>query len=296
MVNTSLNTAMGDAMRRCMRKRHLTQDCLAQYLGTDRKTVSKLLAGKIMPSLELLERILTGIGADQETKFQVRQMAKRLHLGCENKAAWTYANLRQLREKRGLSLPMLSNRTGLTTARLTLLEDGRDTPTEQDDALLRRTLDSKGLLTVSDRGRGEDGMTDMTRMGVPLLKFADLAVCSDSVRLSDVVLERAGEKIFWDIDSAASPAAVLAECRELQLALPGIAVLAVTEASGTPERGLELWRDRQGFYSLREFAEGGWRPCGLTAQDAVLAPKVWSLPVLDMVFKPFNYKIGAADQ
>ena len=296
MVNTSLNTAMGDIMRRCMRKRHLTQDCLAQYLGKDRKTVSKILAGKIMPSLELLEKMLTGIGADQETKFQVRQMAKRLHLGCENKAAWAYTNLRQLREKRGLSIPMLSNRTGLATARLMTLENGKDTPTEKEDALLRRTLDAKGLLTVSDRGRNKESGTDMVGMGIPLLALEDLTVCSPSVRLFDVVAERSCEKIFWDIDSVSSPAAVLAGCRKLQLALPGIAVLAVTETSGTPGSGIELWRDKQGFYSLREYVEGSWRPFGLTAQNAVLAPKVWSLPVLDMVFKPFNFKIGADDR
>ncbi|MBQ9502996.1 MAG: helix-turn-helix domain-containing protein [Lentisphaeria bacterium] len=296
MVNTSLNTAMGDVMRRCMRKRHLTQDCLAQYLGEDRKTVSQILSGKTMPSLELLERMLIGIGADQETKSQVRQMAQRLHLGYENKAAWTYANLRQLREKRGLSIPMLSNRTGLATSRIATLESGRDAPTEKEDALLRRTLGDKGLLTVGDRGRDDGNGAGTIPAAIPLLTAGDLALYSRHMRLFDIVMERSCETVCWEIDSVSPPAAVLADCRDFQLALPGSAVLAVSEGPGVPGHAVELWRDAQGHFSLRVFSDGTWRPFGLTAHDAVLAPKVWSLPVLDMVFKPLIFKIGAADK
>ena len=296
MVNTSLNIAMGDIMRACMRKRHLTQDSLAQYLGEERKTVSGILAGKTMPSLELLERMLIGIGADQGTKSQVRQMAKRLHLGFENKAAWTYANLRQLREKRGLSIPMLSNRTGLATARIATLESGKDTPSEKEDAVLRRILDAKGALTVCDHNRDDENGIGMNPAGIPLLMIGDLALYTHHMRLFDIVMTRSCEKIYWDIDSVSPAAAVLAECGDLQLALPGVAVLAVTEMSAPAVNAIELWRDKQGLYSLREYADGNWRPFGLTAPDAVLAPKVWSLSVSDMVFKPLNFKIGAADK
>lgn len=296
MVNTSLNIAMGNVMRNCMRKRHLTQDSLAQYLGEDRKTVSGILSGKTMPSLELLERMLIGIGADQETKSLVRQMAQRLHLGLENKAAWTYANLKQLREKRGLSIPMLSNRTGLATARIATLESGRDAPSEKEDAILRRILDAKGALTVCDHDRDDGNGIGVNPAAIPLLMIGDLALYSRDMRLFDIVMERSREKIYWDIDSVSPPAAVLAECRDLQLALPGVAVLAVAETPAPAVSTIELWRDKRGLYSLREYADGNWRPLGLTAPDAVLAPKVWSLPVPDMVFKPLNFKIGAADK
>ena len=296
MVSTSLNIVMGNVIRGCMRKRHLTQDSLAQYLGEDRKTVSGILAGKIMPSLELLERVLIGVGADRETKFQVRQMAKRLHLGLENKAAWTYANLKELREKRGLSLPMLSNRTGLATARIAALETGRDTPSEKEDAILRRILDVKGALMVRDNSRDDENGTEANPAEIPLLALEDLAIYSHHMRLFDIVMERSCESICWDIDSVSPPAAVLAACGDLQLALPGVAVLAVTETPAPAVDTIELWRDRQGCYSLREYADGNWRPFGLTAPDAILAPKVWSLSVPDMVFKPLNFKIGAADK
>ena len=296
MINTALNIDMGNLMRRCMRKRHLTQDSLAQYLGKDRKTVSQILAGKMMPSVELLEKMLIGIGADSDTRAKVREMGRRLRLGVENKTIWTYANLKSLRERRGLSIPMLSNRTGIATSRIAALEEGQDTPTEKEDAFLRRTLDGKLELSCFDRERapGSEGFAAPAR--IPLISIDDLTSCSKHVRLIDIVTERSIEDVCWELDSPLPPAAVLSDCSRLQLDVPGFAVLALTEYPEEPVHTLELWYDGQGGFSLREYADGAWSPVGMTLPDAVLAPKAGSLPVLDMVIKPFGSKTGVSDK
>ena len=296
MVNTSLNIDMGNIMRRCMRKRHLTQDSLAQYLGEDRKTVSLILAGKMMPSFELLEKMLLGIGADCDTKSKVREMGRRLRLGVENKTVWTYANLRSLRERRGLTIPMLSNRTGIATSRIAALENGEDTPTEKEDSFLRRTLDGKFELSCFDRDRSSGDGRSAAAIRIPLLAIDDLTHYSKHMRLIDIVMERSLENVYWELDILQPPTAVLADCRRLQLTVPGFAVLIVTENSEIPASAVELWYDGQGGFSLREYADGTWIPVGMTASDAVLAPKAWSLPVADMVFKPFGLKKGACDK
>jgi len=287
---------MGNIMRRCMRKRHLTQDSLAQYLGEDRKTVSLILAGKMMPSVELLEKMLIGIGADCDTKSKVRAMGRKLRLGVENKTIWTYANLRSLREKRGLTIPMLSNRTGIATSRIAALESGEDTPTEKEDSFLRRTLDGKLELSCFDRGRGPGGGISAMPVRVPLLSIDDLTHYSKHMRLIDIVMERSVENVCWELDTLLPPTAVLSDCRRLQLAVPGFVVLVLTENPEVPVHSVELWYDGQGGFSLREHVNGTWSPVGMTLPDAVLAPKAWSLPVVDMVIKPFGSKTGVSDK
>ena len=295
MISVPLNNALSDEIRRCMRGKKIPQKKLAEMLGWSVPDVSKLVRGKLIPSQEEIESILSCLNPDAATQKRLRQLAARLNTGLviNNQNGNSY--FRCLREKRGLTLPMLSNRTGIKTSRLTEIENSDlQTATEAEQQILNRVLlevaSSKG--NEYDRQSSPEPAIDLSSMSLPLLHLADFEFYDWKKPLSELVQKRSREKIFWELHTQNSPAAVLADCRQLQLSFPGFAVLAISDMPRPPLHRLELRCDKKGYFALYELCNGEWFPSCYCSQGAVFNAKRWCLPVYDLVFKPFELTIG----
>ena len=292
MINIPLNDALSEEIRRCMRLKKIPQQRLAQMLGLPSGIVSKIVKGELIPTREQIEEIIDCLSPTEESIERLRALAVRLNAGLVAGTQGENTDLRCKRERRGLTIPMLSNRTGIKTLRLAELENlNAPSPTPAEQMVLDR------VLKVADAP-----MDSCTPISTPLKTFSqnlhpllylqDFAFFDHKKPLEELVLLRSREKTLWEISSQKPAVIILADCRQLQTVFPGFAFLAVSDPSKTSQHHWELWCDKKGNYSLRELYEGKWYPAHCTLPEATIMPKRWCLPLLDFVFKPFDLTIG----
>jgi transcriptional regulator with XRE-family HTH domain len=299
MIKSPVSVAMGEEIRHCMRQKKVTQQVLADQLSVTRHVLSQMLRGSVLFSVEQMDRLLQCIDPGEETGRRWRETCAALQQGLVNSTQGDNTYWRALRERRGLSLPMLSNRCGIKVSRLTYIESvGADGPDEAEAHLLRR------IFGVSDKlpGQGGGRYEREPRTGeghqyiVPLIYLDDLLLLERKVSLEELVKSRSRENIYWEVSSSEPVYAVLADCKMLQVSFPGFAVLIVSERNNMGFHQMELRFDRKNTFALHERHNGVWMPVKHTLPGTVCVSPMWSLPVLDMMFKPYDLTLGVKNK
>ena len=279
---------LGTEIRQFLRRRGLTQKTVAQRINISPFVFSQMLKGKVRFTIIQLEMLLTFLHPDCGTREKWRNMFWSVDQGMENSSQEGCEPIKVLRKKRGLSLPMLSNRTGIKTARLQEIENnGIYSLSDGESKTLRKVLgfrDSGSLLL---------GYSTATQSSLPLLYFEDLALYDGKISFQELVFERSQEKVPWEIFSVRPATAILTDCSKVQLNLPGFVILVVTDRDESNSHKFELCCDRNSNYFIRERCGDDMQLYSCTAQDAVTGTVRWYLPLIDMVCKPFNLTLGA---
>ena len=289
MIDSPLAVELGNEIRLYIRQRGFTQRILADRLAVSSTIFSRMLNGKINFSIEQLEILLTFLNPDCETREKWRRICWSFAEEQENKTKENSHRFKALRQKRGLTLPMLSNRTGIKTSKLTSFENGIGALTEQENAVLLR------VLGVKDSSYNKDSGSSPIQTSLPLLYLNDFSLFDCNKKLSELTSARSCQMIYWEVYSEGPAVAVLTECRNLQLAMPGFAIFVVTERGYQPTSGVEFCCDSGGNYFLQEWQDDNLQLYPYTNPDAVAGEVRWSLPLIDMVCKPFNFTLGEND-
>ena len=293
MVRAPLAVVLGEEIRLCMRRKKITQVVIAEKISVTVYVFSRMLRGSVLFTCKQLETIIELLQPEPETADKWRKICAALQDGLSSAVQGENTYWRVLRECRGLSIPALSNLTGITTARLKEIESvGAEAPAEKEEAILR------GMYAMSDFARrpGEKFVAgkkdDVQKKEHPLLYLEDLIILERKIPLADLAASRARETVFWEISYPEPVYVVLADCRRLQINSTGFAFLVVAERNKVGTHLLELCFDRKDNFFLRERRDGAWHPSKCLHRDAFFVSPKWSLPVLDMVIKPFDLTLG----
>ena len=293
MIKSPISIALAEEIRRYMRQQKISQQELADKLSVSRHVIGQMLRGAVLFTNEQMECLLKVIDPGEETAGKWRSVCTTLQEGLVNSTQGENTYWRALRERRGLSLPMLSNRSGIKVARLAQIESvGAESPDGKEVDLLYR------IFGVCDRGvgvgYGEMGarFDEAYQCVVPLIYLDDLQLLERKQPLAELVKSRSRENIYWEVSSREPVYAVLADCKMLQVSFPGFAVLIVAEQRERGFHQLELVFDRKNTFTLRERHNGVWEPVKYTLPGTVSVSPMWSLPVLDMMFKPYDLTVG----
>ena len=288
MVKSPLAISLGEEIRLCMREKKVTQRLVAEKISVSVYLLSRMLKGSFLFTGRQIDVIIELLQPDYETSERWRQMCRSLQDGLSNSIQGGNTSLRTLRESRGLTIPLLSNLTGLTTSRLTYLESvGADAPSRGEKELLNQ------LYTFSDfcRKPGEKSLP-LSANEKPLIYLDDLLMLERNIALADLVSVRSRETAFWEISYPEPVYIVLANCSQLQMIFPGFAFLVVAERANSGIHFVELCLDRKDNFFLRERRDGNWCPSKCMRSDASFVSPKWRLPVVDLVIKPFDLTLG----
>ena len=291
MINSPMAVELGNEIRQFLRRRGLTQKNVAQRINIVPSVFSQMLRGKVRFTIIQLEMLITFLHPDCGTREQWRNMFWSVDQGMESTSQEGCEHIKVLREKRGLSLPMLSNRTGIKTARLQEIENsGIYTLSDGESQAIGKVLgfrDSGSLLM---------SYSTASQSSLPLLYFDDFSFYDHKKPFAELVQERSQEKVPWEIFSVRPAAAILTDCSKVQLNLPGFVILVVTDRDESNSHKFELCCDRDGNYFIREKCGDAMQLYSYTTPDAVTGTVRWYLPLIDMVCKPFNLTLGASCQ
>lgn len=297
MVKSPASVALAQEIRRCIRQQKISQQALAEKLSVPRYVMGQMLRGSVLFTSEQMESLLKIIDPGEDTASKWRNTCATLQEGLANSTQGDNTYWRALRERRGLSLPMLSNRTGIKVSRLAQLESvGAETPDGEEVRLLHR------VYGVCDRGPGPRNREKAPcsdeghQCIVPLIYLDDLLLLERKLPLAELVKSRSRENVYWEVASREPVYAVLADCKALQVSFPGFAVLIVAERNPMGFHQLELLFDRKNTFSLHERHNGVWVPVKYTLPGTVSVSPMWSLPVLDMMFKPYDLTLGVKNK
>ena len=248
MINSPAAVELGTEIRQFLRRRGLTQKTVAQRINISPSVFSQMLKGKVRFTIIQLEMLITFLHPDCGTREQWRNMFWSVDQGMESTSQEGCEHIKVLREKRGLSLPMLSNRTGIKTARLQAIENsgGVYALSDGESKVLGKVLGFR------DSGSLIMSYSTASQSSLPLLYFEDFAFYDHKKPLSELVLERSQEKVPWEIFSVRPAAAILTDSCKVQLNLPGFVILVVTDRDESDTHKFELCCDRDGNYFIRE--------------------------------------------
>ena len=290
MIKSPMANTLGEEIRRYMRQRKITQRVMAEKIFVSADVLSRMLKGLFLFSGEQLEAVISLLRPDPADAEKWRKMSEALQNGLSSSAQGENTYWRTLRESRGLTIPSLSNLTGLMTSRLSYLESvGADEPTQYEEDILRK------VYVLSDTGRKSGEKTSSPADNkIPLIYLDDLRVLERNTPLATLVGSRARETAVWEVFYSGTACVVLADCRQLQVNFPGFAFLVVAEQAGAGEHFLELCLDRKENFFLRERRDGKWSPAKFLRSDVVFVSPKWRLPVLDLVIKPFDLTLGVS--
>ncbi|MBR1952984.1 MAG: XRE family transcriptional regulator [Lentisphaeria bacterium] len=288
MIKSPLAITLGEEIRRYMRQRKITQRFVAEKIFVSANVLSQMLRGSFLFSGKQLDAIIELLKPEPAEAENWRKINDSLQNGLSSSTQGRNTYWRTLRENRGLTLPALSNLTGLMTSRLSYIESvGADDPSRYEEDVLRKVYE----LSDSGRRSGED-ISSPEENGIPLIYLDDLRAFERNTPFSELVYSRARETAFWEVYHNGCVCAVLADCRRLQMNFPGFAFLVVAERSKSESHVLELCLDRKDNFFLREKREGKWQPAKFLIPDAVCVSPKWRLQVLDVVIKPFDLTLG----
>ena len=297
MIKSPVSIALAEEIRRYMRQQKISQHGLADKLSVSRHVMGQMLRGTVLFTSEQMECLLKVIDPGKDTAGKWRNICTALQEGLVNSTQGDNTYWRALRERRGLSIPMLSNRSGIKVSRLAQIESvGADGPDGEEVDRLHR------VFGVCDRGSGlrnreqEPCFEEEYQCIVPLIYLDDLLLLERKLPLAELVKSRSRENIYWEVSSREPVYAVLADCKMLQVSFPGFAVLIVSERNGMGFHQLELVFDRKNTFSLHERHNGAWEPVKYTLPGTVCVAPMWSLPVLDMMFKPYDLTVGVCNK
>ena len=289
MLKSPTYAALGEEIRSVLRQKKLTQVMLSNALDISKPAVTQLLSGEIHLSASRFEQILEFLDPDRETRANLYKMFRQASRASSEKDP-LLKNFGFLLQQRELSLPMLSNRTGIAVEKLNSLAAGKPTYLEpEQDLRLRKTLcvhDPESTYRTGDDF--QEQRFDAESYALPLLHADDFDFFRKSKSLSILAMERAQCNIFWDLSSENFAVAVLAPCSQLQLTLPGFALIAVSDPLPVRKYKWKLQCDINGVFTILEKHGKSWVPLRFTDPAAVREDAVWSLPVLDMAFKLFD--------
>ena len=290
MIKSPLAITLGEEIRRYMRQRKTTQRVVAEKIFVNVSFLSQMVKGAFRFSGRQLETIIELLQPEPADAENWRKINNSLQNGLSNSTQGGNTYWRSLRESRGLTIPSLSNLTGLMTSRLSYIESvGADDPTQHEEDVLCRVYE----LSDSDRKSGEKTFSPEENE-IPLIYLDDLRAFERNMPLAKLVSSRARETAYWEVFYLGTACVVLADCRQLQMNFPGFAFLVVAERSGLGSHVLELCLDRKDNFFLREQREGKWCPAKFLRSDAVFVSPKWRLPVLDLVIQPFDLTLGVS--
>lgn len=288
MIKSPIANTLGEEIRHCMRQRKITQRVMAEKIFVSVNVLSQMLKGLVLFNGEQLETVVSLLRPEPSEADRWRKMSEALRNGLSSSSQGGNTHWRTLRESRGLTLPSLSNLTGLMTSRLKYIESvGADAPTSEENDILRKVY----VLSDSDRETG-DTLFSLADNELPLVYLDDLRSFERNIPLADLVARCAREKAVWEIFYSGPTCVVLADCRQLQMNFPGFAFLVVAEQTKSNSHLLELCLDRKENFFLRERCNGKWCPAKFLRSDAVCVSPKWRLPILDLVIKPFDLTLG----
>lgn len=290
MFDKELLSAIGKEICQMRLNRRRTTAGLAGKLGISEAGMLAVMEGRKLPTEAQLETLFALLNPDHDTVVRIRALFTEAMRKCSNAGPWSPAELKKLRLKRGLSLPLLANRTGISTGRLRHLES--------DDPLVRFSPDeevslgkvllprSSELFVAAEEGNGKN--TIPLKFFIPLMMLEDLRKYSPDTGLKKLSETVECRDLIWDLGRKGRRFAIAADAGELQLSLPGSVVLAV----GEPRRGMiaeyTLCKDENDRFFLQKYCDGAMVTVPWTSPDAVTGRIVWSLPVIDIVMKPLE--------
>lgn len=291
MEEIPLNIMLGDEIAKWVAVRGKTKMAVAKHLEMDQTVFSQILKGQKTPSRQVLEKLMIYLSVEEGRREVMRRILSYLLLHPRGKTVWDSSNLKAMRVRRGLTLPMLSNRTGIMTSRLALLElKNAALPSEEEDLRLRCVFEGSGSSSAYYESEYADTLA-LKNAVVPVLHLSDMASFEKGMKLEHFVRERAVEDTLWMLHHPDMTAVVIANCEDLQLSMPGVAILAICGNRDDLPHKMELWRDPEGKFSLCELVNRSWKLSVFSDRSAEFKLREWALPVLDIVFKPYDFEM-----
>ena len=135
MAITPLKKMFGERIRMYLVTNKIRQQELARRLSVSSSAVSQMLTGKIVPSMQQLDKICEVLSLECSQSLELRDWLTRIRIGIDNIKSPFNELLRLYRTRRGLSIGQLSKRTGITVARLNALENSGESQPTADEAL-----------------------------------------------------------------------------------------------------------------------------------------------------------------
>lgn len=307
-----LSCELGAAIKAALKSGRRRQKALAGHLGITASAVSQMLHGRLLPDREKMEAILEFLMADARLSGLLMELWRRSRLGDFPERSDFNRRFVELCRGRGLSVPQLAVRSGLTTARLRELSDD---PGARPDGEERRILSGifgcapddwlpdeaeqtygdfpTPVLEAGDRNGGEVLIPECFPGGgrieeLPLLSLAELAAFSPQTDSLAGFAETNSRRSLPHLPvEAVGVVAVSADSADLGLALPGEVRLLLAEHRPPGFHKLDLAADRNGGFRLcvQERDAGKIRSlmCG---RPRGRFRERWRLPVLELTLVP----------
>ena len=301
MAVTPLRLRLGEKIRKYLISSKLKQRDLAGALGISCSAVSQMISGKIVPQQEQLDIICDQLSLTRDQMLELTAMLTNIRNGQKTLRSKFNQLFAAARRERGVDAQQLANLTGVSCSRLQLLENCFDaTPTLEEINRLAPVLSCapEDMLLAAGMGRPviQDGNVQLSEPTVdyqfpsqkmlPVLELAQLADCRPGESLLNYAASKALRQTAYGADLPVPAVAISADCRELKIGAGGEVLILVASERPQGFREIELFRDRNGQYRLRERRRGCWKVFQLPPVTTSAGYALWSLPVLELIIRP----------
>ncbi len=313
MSSTPLRLKLGKMIKDYLRSAELRQADLAERLSLSGSAVSQMIHGKIVPNQQQLEKLCEMLSLDRPKAFELYSLLSRIRTGASEMLSPFNRLMFSLRSQRGLSQRQLSNLSGISMSHIQMFETCFDAVLTLDEARQiapilgcspEALLQSAGIggFTEEIPGYPAEEVCENTVAynpgtvrQVPQLSLFDLKEYTGTVAIHEFAAEHAGRTIELDSLHYENVVAVHIAGRDLSLGLPGSIQLLVAAERPAGFREIDLCCGETGKYSLQEYKNGKHREFRLAGTRRVGEPVVWSIPVLELTFRPVKPELAGKE-
>ncbi len=308
MAVTPLKLKFGKLVSNYLKNIGIRQNDLAERLGVSGSAVSQMMHGKIVPNRQQLDVMCEMLKLSRVQIFELVSMLSKIRTGAETLLSPFNQSVFSLRCQRGLTQQQLSNLSGVSVAHIQVFETCFEAvPTQEEASRLAPILDcapeallqSAGVGGLSESAIGELEAGEARSSYRAERKIALLDLCDlDGYDGKTPIMEFVSRHTARLIDAAGLPAmplfAVQASGRELSLGLPGMLTVMLSPERPEEFRELDLCRNAEGRYLLREARRGGgakeFRLAGTRRGNGQV---LWGIPVVELIVRPLKVNAGA---
>lgn len=309
MAVTPLKAKMGELIREYLAARKVRQCELAKALKVSNSAVSQMLSGRIVLNQEQLITVSTLLALPRDQYLELSAMAASIHSGVKNLRSRFNQLITSARCERGVDTRKLSNLTGVSAARLELLENCFNViPTVDEIERLAPVLSCSREDMFAAAGMMYGGSADSEpaaaekttpyitgRKMLPVLTLPQLAKYTGEDTLHNFALSHSNELTERGEEIPVQAVAVRSSGDELKAGFSGEIWIFIGDERPPHYREIELMRDKRGNFRLRERRRGVWKLFHMPPDDHASGYAVWSRPVLELVLRPVRPRseIGA---
>ncbi len=292
---------MGELVRGYLATRKVRQCELAKALQVSNSAVSQMLSGRIVLNQEQLITLSTLLALPRDQYLELSAMAASIHSGVKNLRSRFNQLMTSARCERGVDVRKLSNLTGVSTARLELLENCYNViPTVEEierlapvlSCLPEDMLAAAGMYNGPGSGEpvaAEKSTPYMTgRKMLPVLTLTQLSKYTGEDTLHNFALSHSNELTERGAEIPVQTVAIRSSGEELKAGFSGEIWIFIGDERPVNYRELELMRDKRGNFRLRERRRGIWKLFHMPPEDHASSYAVWSRPVLELVLLPIR--------